>query len=95
MQTLFEQYNDAPNVKTKSIKDSLARFQVGAQKTKHEHEFQEVCSDLEPHYGKVIWTLPYKAGVTEFKIRKAHEIAMSRGIVKFGYLMGIIKKLPY
>jgi len=65
------------------------------KKTKHEYEFQEVCSDLQAIYGKAIWTLPFKEGVTEFKIRKAHEIAQRKGVKNFAYLYGIIKKLPY
>ncbi len=63
------------------------------KKSKHKFEFQEVCTELEPIYGKRIWTLPYMAGFTEYKIRKAHGIAQSRGIIKINYLIGIIKKL--
>lgn len=62
--------------------------------TKHQHEFQEICEELEPIYGKAVWTLPHQPGVTEFKLRRAHAIARSRGITKLPYLIGIIKKLP-
>lgn len=61
--------------------------------TKHEHEFQEVCAALEPFYGKVVWSLPFKPFVTEFKLKKAHEIAQKRGKTTLAYLIGIIKKL--
>jgi len=68
----------------------LKKYTVDQQ---HEFEFQEVCKELEPFYGKVVWSLPFKEGFTEFKIREAHKIAKKRGIVKFSYLVGIIKKL--
>jgi hypothetical protein len=64
------------------------------QVSNHEYEYQEVCSDLQKDFGKLVWTLPHKEGITEYKIRKAGEIARSRGILKFAYLVGIIKKLP-
>lgn len=60
---------------------------------KHNFEFQEVCEKLEPIYGKVIWTLPHQAGVTEHKIKEAHKVAVRRKIVRFGYLKGIIKRM--
>ena len=61
--------------------------------SKHEHEYQEVCAELQPIYGKKIWLLPWKPFCTEYKLRKAHEIAKKRGIQTFAYLVGIIKKL--
>jgi hypothetical protein len=67
---------------------------IAAPTTKHQHEFQEVCEQLEPIYGKVIWTLPHLPGVNEHKIKEAHKIAVKRGITRYGYLKGIIKKLP-
>jgi len=63
------------------------------KETKHDFEFQEVCTELEPIYGRGIWRLPFQPGVTEYKIREAHSIASKRGIQKYGYLIGIIKKL--
>lgn len=69
----------------------LSTYKV--KETKHKHEFQEVCEELEPIYGKLIWTLPHKVGFTEFKIREAHRIAKERGVTKFAYLYGIMKKL--
>lgn len=63
--------------------------------TKHLFEYQSVCEELQPIYGKRIWTLPHQAGVTEYKIAKAHEIAVKRGRQgDFRYLRGIIKRLP-
>lgn len=61
--------------------------------SKHKFEYQELCEELEPIYGKLVWTLPHKPNFTEYKIRKAHEIAKSRNILKINYLIGIIKKL--
>lgn len=72
----------------------LSKYLIPKEKPKYKYEYTELCSELEPVYGKVIWTLPHRAGFTEYKIRKAHEIAKKRGITKIGYLVGIIKKLP-
>lgn len=66
---------------------------VFTKETKHNYEYQEVCEDLERDFGKLVWTLPWKKGVTEYKIKRAGEIARKRGILKFGYLVGIINKL--
>ncbi len=79
-----------------SIDDTKGNQQIlfEIKKTKHKFEFQELCEELEPIYGKRIWTLPHKIGFTEYKIRKAHEIALQRGIKNIQYLIGIIKKLP-
>jgi len=63
------------------------------EKTVHEYEYQEVCADLEKDFGKLVWTLPYKKGVTEFNIKKAGAIARKRGILKFNYLVGVLNKL--
>ena len=61
--------------------------------TKHDFEYQEVCVELEKDFGKLVWTLPFKPFVKEFKLREAAKIARKRGILKFGYLVGILKKL--
>lgn len=63
-------------------------------KTKHEHEYQEVCSELEPIYGKAVWRLPFQKDITEWKMREAHKIATQRGIYTFPYFYGILKRLP-
>lgn len=78
---------------TKIIEERIESQKTGP---KIDFEFQELCLELQPIYGKRIWTLPYKVGYTEKKIRKAHEIAMKKGILKINYLIGIINKLkPY
>lgn len=61
--------------------------------TKHSFEFQEICEDLQTDFGKQVWVLPYKKFCTEWKLREAGRIARKRGIKKFPYLIGIIKKL--
>lgn len=68
---------------------------IPIQQTKHKYEFQELGSELTPIYGKAVWSLFYKPWVTEYKVRKAHEIAQQKGIKSFAYLVGIIKKLPF
>ena len=80
--------------KPKAMGDLMSKFSIGREVTKHEYEYQEMASDLETYYGKAIWALFHKKGFTEYKIKKAHEIAKKRGITKIGYLIGIIKKLP-
>jgi len=64
------------------------------RETKHNHQFQELCTQLQGIYGKKIWYLPCIKNVTEHKIREAHKIAKDRGIMTIPYLMGIIKRLP-
>lgn len=63
------------------------------KKTKHKFEYQELCVELEPIYGKRIWTIPHMPNFTEYKIRKAHEIAKNKGVLTINYLIGILKKL--
>lgn len=63
------------------------------QASRHEFEFQEVCTDLERDFGRAVWSLPHKANVTEFKLREAGRIARERGIKKFAYLVGVLKRL--
>ena len=67
-------------------------IQIHAQKeSKYKHEYQELCDELQKIYGKAVWTLPFRSGITESKIRRAHAIAQKRGITSFAYLCGIIK----
>ncbi len=64
------------------------------KESKFNYEFQELGVLLQPIYGKRIWGLFHKVGYTEWKIKEAHRIATERGITSFGYLVGIIKRLP-
>lgn len=75
---------------------SIADFMPVIEKKegKFSFEFQELGTLLEPIYGKGIWTLFYRAGFTEWKIKEAHRIASERGIRKLGYVIGIVKRLP-
>jgi len=76
----------------KSTSD-LFKNRIIKKETAHDFEFQEVCVDLAKDFGKLVWTLPYKKGVTEFNLRKAGQIARQRKILKFNYLVGILNKL--
>lgn len=87
------QEHDAYTNPAKSMSSLFEKFQIGREETKHSYEFQEVCVDLEKDFGKLVWTLPYKTWVTEHNLRKAGEIARKRGIKKYPYLVGILKKL--
>lgn len=60
---------------------------------KVDFEFQAIGLELQPYYGKKIWSLFYKPGMTEDKVRRAHEIAKKRGVMKYGYLIGVLKNL--
>lgn len=64
------------------------------KQSKHKFEYQEVCEELEPTYGKLIWTLPHKVGFTEYKIREAHKVCIKRNILTFKYLYGVLRKMP-
>lgn len=75
----------------KSIKDM--KFSFATVETKHHYQFQEVCADLEKDFGKAVWSLPFKEGFTEHKLKKAGAIARKRGIHSLAYLIGIVKKL--
>lgn len=75
----------------KSLKD--LQFSFATVETKHNYEFQEICADLQKDFGKGVWSLPYKPGFTEYKLKKAGDIARKRGITSLGYLIGIVKKL--
>ena len=85
----FEPQHNAP----KSMATLFDNFQIGRQKTKHEHEYQEICEDLQKDFGKLVWTLPYKKNVTNYKLKEAGAIARKRGITTIPYLIGVMKKL--
>ena len=63
------------------------------KKGRFDFEFQQLGVELEPIYGKGVWTLPYKPNFTEYKIREAHRICQQRGITTLGYLIGVVNKL--
>lgn len=73
--------------------NEIKPLEIEIKKSKHKFEFQELCEELEPIYGKLVWTLPHKVGFTEYKIRKAHEICKQKNILSIRYLIGIVKKL--
>ena len=73
---------------------SFDHIDLSQTKSKHKHEYQEVCTELEPIYGKLIWTVPFKKDVSEWKMREAHRLATARGIYTFPYFYGILKRLP-
>lgn len=82
------------SVQVKSMESLFKDFNVGREETKHQFEYQETCEDLQKDFSKLVWTLPFKPFVTEYKLKKAGEIARRRGIKDFRYLVGVIKKLP-
>ena len=53
----------------------------------------ELCEKLAPIYGKRIWLAPSLPYFTEYKLQKAHDIAVARGKVSYGYLLGVMKRL--
>lgn len=61
--------------------------------SKHEFEFQEMWAELEPIYVGLGRHQPDRAAATEYKSRRAHEIAVKRGKTTLAYLIGILKRL--
>lgn len=55
------------------------------------YSFQEIGVEMQKVYGKKVWSIFYKH--PEGKIREAWKIANQRGILSFGYLLGILNKL--
>lgn len=56
-------------------------------------EWRELGSELQCIYGRGIWSLFSRVGMSEKKIRDAHKICVQRGITKFPYLVGVLKNL--
>lgn len=90
---MHDEFDYTPQIQMKGLSSLMDKYEI--KKNKHEYEFQEICADLEKDFGRGVWALPHRAGFTEYKIKKAGEIARERGVLKLGYLIGIIKKLPY
>lgn len=79
-----------------SLFDELNKIEMPVvSDNKVKYEFQEIGKELQPIYGKLIWTLFYKPGFTEFKIREAHKIAQRRKITSIRYLIGIINNFKF
>lgn len=78
-----------------SINDEKGNLQIlfEVKQTKHKFEYQELCEELEPIYGRLVWTLPSKVFFTEYKLRKANDICKKNGILTFKYLCGVLRKL--
>ena len=83
----------------------LNPYNLQFTKSKHEYEFQEVCSELEPYFGKGVWTVAHMKGVTEYKMKEAFKIARKRGKARkdvsdqerrlnLSYFIGIVRTLP-
>ncbi len=56
-------------------------------------EFQQLCLENAPIFGRAIWKFPYQKGVTDVVLREAIEICKKREITTIGYLTGVIKRL--
>ncbi len=72
----------------------ITSFRVGDVKANDEFEFQEVGVELEPYYGKLIWTVFYRADATERRVREAHKVCLKKKIFNIAYLIGVMKRLP-
>lgn len=91
--SFFEKIEKIKEKNMKPISENLKDYKLPEKTGKHEHEFQEVCSELAPIFGKQVWILPRKTGFTENRIREAARICKEKGISSFAYLYGVIKKL--
>lgn len=76
---------------TKQNKIEKFEFKPVESKRKVDFEFQQIGIELEPFYGKVIWSLFYKYPLV--KIRDAHKVCVERGIITVKYLIGVMKNL--
>ncbi len=59
---------------------------------KVEHEFQEICLELEEYFGKkkIIWSLPYRKGYTNHLMRYALKECKTRDKPFINYFIVII-----
>ncbi len=71
--------------------DNVQKLKV--QDSVHDYEFQELGVELEPIYGKLIWTIFYKPNVTEYKVRQAHRICQQKGKKSVWYLLAVVKNM--
>jgi hypothetical protein len=66
-------------------------IKVEKESRKIEYEFQQLGIEMQPMYGKAVWSLFYKYPLS--KIKDADKICRERGITKIPYLIGVIKRL--
>lgn len=58
-----------------------------------EFEYQSLCQENEKYFGKGIWALPHRVGITDTKLREAIEIAKRKEKTTIAYLIGILRNL--
>ncbi len=66
-------------------------IKVETEPRKIDFEFQALGLELQPIYGKAIWSLFYKFPMS--KIKDAVKICEKKGVTKLPYLIGVIKHL--
>ena len=64
---------------------------ISFEKSKINFEFQQLGLEMQPLYGKLIWTLFYTYNLE--KIKDADKICRQKGITSLPYLVGVIKRL--
>jgi hypothetical protein len=69
-----------------------AKFANVQDQPKVEHEFQDICLQLEEYFGKkkVIWSLPYRKGFTNNTMRDALKECKTRNKPFLAYFIKII-----
>lgn len=67
------------------------KFETKKSEKKIDFEFQQLGIELEPFYGKVIWSMFYRYPLV--KIQDAHKVCVERGITKLAFLIGVMNKL--
>jgi hypothetical protein len=79
------------------ISSITSSYELKKPTSKHKHEYQELCTQLEKYFGKLVWTLPHKPGFTENRIRQAARACWRQkkvGEKYFGYLYKVIQNSP-
>lgn len=99
MENLFQNYTPEKMQKRREAFEAESKKRLGWKKRAPDFEYQELCLEMEQFFPKneknIIWTLPFKIGYTEEKIRKAFDICKKKNVRSVRYVIGIIKNLPY
>lgn len=71
----------------------LKKFEV--DKHRISEQYQEICDEAETWFGKaqnrLIWSLPWRKGITDNKLRNALEVCKTKQIKDIRYLLGVLK----
>ena len=76
-------------------KEYLDKFEVADHSVSE--EYQEICVEAVEYFGKphssLLWSLPWRKGVSDQKLRHALEECKKRKIKNIRYLLGILNNV--